>query len=130
MYDGPDLKPCPFCGGEAQPEFNRQYTDSYWIECGRGCGTIRKTSEYGWTRVGEDWNRRADDVIIVPPAGEYRIEAKPYFLHRRCECGGEMVATGEALLTAPPRYPHRCDKCGNEETISGKKFPRLEYVEA
>lgn len=127
---GIELKDCPFCGSEPTPELNKRYSDCYQINCDN-CGGANMTSEYGWEAVAEKWNDRAcDGPPKAKPAGEYRVTAKPYFVHRRCDCGkGEMVATGEAKLSSPPRYPHICDACGKEEMYSGKKYPRLEYLE-
>lgn len=53
-----EIKPCPFCGGEAEtnnlmrPDIN----DRYWIEC-RECGIITKIFD-NEQEVIEAWNRR------------------------------------------------------------------------
>ena len=51
-----ELKPCPFCGGEARFEL---YRDSYYIRC-KKCG-IRTSVEFTVTKAIEVWNRRAED---------------------------------------------------------------------
>lgn len=53
-----DIKPCPFCGREADYWEDNQYQDRHVIECG-SCGA-NKRSEYGYDHVLEDWNRRYD----------------------------------------------------------------------
>jgi Lar family restriction alleviation protein len=51
-----ELKPCPFCGGEAHLHIH----DRYGVECdvcGMGLGCIMPTKE----QAIEAWNRRADN---------------------------------------------------------------------
>lgn len=52
------IKPCPFCGHEADYWEDNQYQDRHVIECGY-CGA-NKRSEYGYESVLQDWNRRFD----------------------------------------------------------------------
>ena len=50
-----ELKPCPFCGGEATIRGGRK---CYWVRC-TNCGcetTVRDSQE----EVIEIWNRRAE----------------------------------------------------------------------
>lgn len=65
-----ELKPCPFCGGEASEVINileadpemalAGVTEDNWkvlcLKC-LGCGGIRRTAE----EAIEAWNRRAED---------------------------------------------------------------------
>ena len=51
-----ELKPCPFCGGEAKLGW---YRDFYYIRC-KNCG-IRTLVEFTMRRAIEAWNRRAED---------------------------------------------------------------------
>ena len=44
---------------------------------------------------------------------EKEIEVKTVLIKRYCECGGEMLPTGNVLCSYPPRYTHTCNKCGN-----------------
>ena len=56
-----DLKPCPFCGGEAimqQHRIDKRYTET-WIYC-KDC--FEQTRPYFSVKEAiEEWNRRADD---------------------------------------------------------------------
>lgn len=54
-----EIKPCPFCGKEADYWEDNQYTDRHVIECGN-CGATKR-SEYGFDSVLRDWNRRFDN---------------------------------------------------------------------
>jgi len=45
-----------------------------------------------------------------------------------CECGGEMLPTGESLLSYPAKYPHVCSKCGHTEKKT-RRYPRIDYEE-
>lgn len=62
-----ELKPCPFCGGEAAPYIvngNYGYTpDIYGIKCTRCGATIEKSSGYAdlSETVAEAWNKRSKD---------------------------------------------------------------------
>lgn len=53
-----EIKPCPFCGRQADYWEDNQYSDRHVIEC-LNCGA-HKRSAYGYESVLEDWNRRFD----------------------------------------------------------------------
>lgn len=53
-----EIKPCPFCGRQADYWEDNQYTDRHVIEC-LNCGA-HKRSAYGYGAVLEGWNRRYD----------------------------------------------------------------------
>ena len=56
-----ELKPCPFCGGEAYPDgqSNPNRTTSIYIECNRcGINTIGFNTE---EQAIKAWNRRVKD---------------------------------------------------------------------
>lgn len=53
-----EIKPCPFCGRQADYWEDNQYSDRHVIEC-LSCGA-HKRSEYGYDSVLKDWNRRFD----------------------------------------------------------------------
>lgn len=51
----PTLKPCPFCGGDAELKHNKQW--DYFVRC-EVCGA--KTRQHHENSVGavDDWNRK------------------------------------------------------------------------
>ena len=55
-----ELKPCPFCGGEArlEPELKsvEDYSDFHWVTC-RECYAM-SLGTYGEDKAIEAWNRR------------------------------------------------------------------------
>jgi hypothetical protein len=58
-----ELKPCPFCGGEAE---YREYDDSVWFQCSNfDCQATRVWKFDGRRDAAEDWNRRASGWISV-----------------------------------------------------------------
>ncbi len=50
-----ELKPCPFCGGEA--ELESFATDIYFVKC-KMCGAIVKAKSWGKDEIIKTWNRR------------------------------------------------------------------------
>ena len=58
------LKPCPFCGGEAEFALGEEYRQEHeqsndWVKC-RSCGV--ETSYFDSRKESaEAWNRRADN---------------------------------------------------------------------
>lgn len=61
----PELKPCPFCGGEAEIRdcgriIKKQRRPFYTIRCSACMGTVPKYSSTILQAV-EAWNRRAED---------------------------------------------------------------------
>ena len=55
-----ELKPCPFCGGEA--EVQNDWSDIgkyYWVACTE-CSANTKDYEYNQDEAIETWNRRAE----------------------------------------------------------------------
>lgn len=51
------LKPCPFCGGEARMLSG----DGYWCQIGCiACGGRAEEFPQNWDKAIEAWNRRAD----------------------------------------------------------------------
>ena len=56
-----ELKPCPFCGGEAEIEeiyYTFWHLKTYYVRCTRcGCRTMEDNKEYAI----QDWNRRINN---------------------------------------------------------------------
>ena len=59
---------------------------------------------------------------------EKSYEVKTVMTKKYCECGGEMIPTGNVLCSYPPRYTHECNKCGKIESYFDK-YPKVEYKE-
>lgn len=72
-----ELKPCPFCGGEAElkrKQFAEDASEAAWIEC-KSCGAMSTVWSIGLSRipprarigdgcfgpVRNAWNRRVED---------------------------------------------------------------------
>lgn len=51
-----ELKPCPFCGGEAQC---KELSGRYAVECANHCAGTRIFADKG--KAVEVWNRRVND---------------------------------------------------------------------
>lgn len=60
-----ELKPCPFCGGEAVvTKHHNRFTDWYLCSCPK-CHISQTGSEYGFRfEAVEAWNRRADHLAL------------------------------------------------------------------
>lgn len=59
---------------------------------------------------------------------EKELEVKTILIKRYCDCGGEMLPTGNVLCSYPPRYTHTCNKCGNFDSYLDR-YPKVEYKE-
>ena len=66
------LKPCPFCGGKAEINVDREAVEdtekrhwAYTVVCKRCCATSGLT--YLPEKAREAWNRRAEQVITLAP---------------------------------------------------------------
>ena len=55
-----NLKPCPFCGGEAEIVLDIEYKGDNAIEC-QNCGVLLSVCDEDIEPLIEAWNRRADD---------------------------------------------------------------------
>jgi len=45
-----------------------------------------------------------------------------YEVRAYCECGGELLPTGQCYTTYPPQYPHVCGICGMQ-TVLWEVYP-------
>ena len=57
---------------------------------------------------------------------EERFEIKPYGVRYLCNCGQEMIPTGEILMSNPPRFPHKCNKCETRADLE-EKYPTVKW---
>lgn len=95
-----ELKPCPFCGGEA--EYRDGSSTTPYIRCNK-CGG-RTLSSYNREKLAEAWNKRAavtdEQFAVAVHDGEvWRKE-------RTCrDFGGEEGTNGEG-------YDFACSACG------------------
>lgn len=64
-----ELKPCPFCGGEAVvTKHHNRFTEWYLCSC-KKCHISQTGSEYGFRfEAVEAWNRRADNDLALSNA--------------------------------------------------------------
>ncbi len=58
---------------------------------------------------------------------ETKLEIAPKLVEWKCECGGEVSATGITLLSNPAQYEHRCVECGKEVNLM-RLYPYIEVV--
>ena len=68
----PDLKPCPFCGGEALLDHDYEGMGASYVRC-KKCGleSIRFIKSFECAsddRAVEFWNRRADNDLALSNA--------------------------------------------------------------
>jgi len=59
----PDLKPCPFCGGEATIEpWHSPTKDSFMVSCTNDppCNVLPRTVGQTWEQAVEHWNTRQE----------------------------------------------------------------------
>lgn len=126
------LKPCPFCGGEA--EVNQTYdidtneVDGYFIICrNKDCTAWPETAEYlTEAEAIEAWNTRADNY---KPAAEYWQRMYEDTMHeilaeRTCEIDCEVddnleypiwifeLSCGHSFDATTKDPPNYCPECG------------------
>lgn len=104
-----ELKPCPFCGGEADVHYFAHNDSECTVMCSnpncrasvsaRSCGSM--TTAYN--RARKLWNRRAEQTCRI----SYEYDGVPFFHHihvHELTCGHDV-----RLYEDVPRY---CPYCG------------------
>lgn len=110
-----ELKPCPFCGGEAHT-FQTRWTNNRWYTCCPSCETICGLPD-GYDFVGkydteaeaaEAWNIRAERTCFARPHYSTRLDTFGTAIGLECsECA--------YVLTQDPSGPilwRYCPNCG------------------
>lgn len=90
MTHTPELKPCPFCGGEAEMQLGKAgqaaaFSDRFKVECVSCEATI------GWWHDSEAdaiaaWNTRAEAGVVRELVAELKALRKRF--HNACEQAG------------------------------------------
>lgn len=103
------LKPCPFCGGEA--ELRGHYAPEYWVGCVKiGCKAT--TEGFGdKQRAIAAWNQRADaqDVAVLVEALERiakEADQSDINEYARCWSCSQMEQIARTALAKNERTPH------------------------
>lgn len=93
-----DLKPCPFCGGEAKVCDDIEYTvGGYWIEC-KDCHIQTPSKINGKEAVINYWNTRKPMEAVVAELEKYmKASEKDYVLFQLTSALGEMRAFEKAI---------------------------------
>ena len=128
-----ELKPCPFCGGEAEIRSYRTYIDDihgigpkFYVECGE-CLSRRHLGERTESEAIADWNSRAertcrfaleeDREMLAEKAacgpGEFVTQDMPDLLWT-CSACGEQYRNG---LDALPGWLKHCPNCGAKVVV-------------
>ena len=108
------LKPCQFCGGEAEviphkffcSDLNDWKTESYGVAC-KSCNT------YGYQFFGckrhaiKAWNRRINDASVVHE--KWLLDRWPSWPHRECSRCKIMIPRTKEVAD---QYWQYCPNCG------------------
>ncbi len=63
-------------------------------------------------------------------AKEVKFPVEAFLVRLYCDCGAEMLPTGNVHLTSPPQYPHLCTGEGCDKTsFPRKRYPWVEHKE-
>lgn len=101
-----ELKPCPFCGGEA--EFGGNDCTGYFVEC-LTCGTNDPLPNLSFSmeEVAAAWNHRAERTCRIR-GGE--CDQCGAIIHEHANL--YWVPVGEGMRTVEHRDVHYCPNCG------------------
>lgn len=115
---GDELKPCPFCGGEA--EMREGSSTKPYVRCKR-CGCRTGSSRYRGN-VAKSWNARAavtdEQFALAVHDGE------AWQVVRECEWRSEyddenfVAECGATIFWEPPAPPY-CPYCGGRVKVVG-----------
>ena len=121
-----ELKPCPFCGGEASMESGRYQLDDGMhafahVEClscgacGSGFTEAESTFEEVELLAADAWNRRAERTCRVESSHEVEGDGCYAYFEYELTCGHE-IAWGNQL---PPSY---CPECGRRVSYDSDDY--------
>lgn len=99
-----EMKPCPFCGGEA---VMCGYQDEmlHYVKC-RDCGACSDGAQLSAETAAAAWNRRAERTCTL----EWRDDGEGYAPNVRCSaCGGWLDAVADVEDVALFEF---CPMCG------------------
>lgn len=126
MSDEQELKPCPFCGGEAETS-SGCYNDETWayVRCADCDGGFSVTCDDGSRTLDEmldkciqEWNRRTNTMnekqtLMIRACGsvymEYVIEWATYKSYFRVSCG-TYEEQYESARCAEVRFESMCEQ--------------------
>lgn len=114
------LKPCPFCGGEA--ELVRNSSGSYFVRCtDRQCAAKTRLFHENENGARASWNRRAERTCRVV-IKERRFSQTQTIVSKSCSaCGHEfgdeerrpiLPGLDETMVLNPVDAPNYCPNCG------------------
>lgn len=114
-----DLKPCPFCGGEAPMESGRYQMDDVMYSfahveclscgaCGSGFTEAEKPVESVEALAADAWNRRAERTCHPV---DYHIDIDEGFIASTCSECGELLVNFD-FEQNPPKPIGYCPNCG------------------
>lgn len=131
MTDAPELKPCPFCGGEAHAHETQQ--DSEYcaqVQC-KNCG-VEVVFWLPWTASGGDrvkalldcerrWNTRAPDPDLEAHIGAALAEAAKLFQDRGDKGLGAPYRAPDRILSLHPDALQALDRVRREALVDGMR---------
>ncbi len=98
------LKPCPFCGGEAEVEREGTSRQSCIIDCAN-CGCRLESNEIG---AGDAWNRRS----LIPEPGECIDADLSRFVAAGTKAWADVPDASDWVEEQRGNKPATCGECG------------------